>query len=84
MTRSLARAAIWNLITSAGRLDLVFTPGGTTGFHDLVRAAEPLELDGVTVLVASLDDIIRSKRAANRDKDSLSLPILERLRDELS
>lgn len=80
---SLARARVWNLVTTAGRLDLVFTPGGTAGFGDLVRAAEPLEFDGVTVLVASLDDIIRSKRFAGRYKDQLSLPILERLRDEL-
>jgi hypothetical protein len=81
---SLARARVWNLITSKGRLDLVFIPAGTNGFADLVRDAEPLELDGVTALVASLDDLIRSKRAANREKDRQSLPILERLRDELS
>lgn len=79
---SLARATVWNLVTTAGRLDLVFTPAGTTGFDDLLRDAEALEFDGMTVLVASLDDIIRSKRSAGRDKDQLSLPILERLRDE--
>jgi hypothetical protein len=35
------------------------------------------------VLVASLDDIIDSKRAANRPKDQMALPYLESLRDEL-
>lgn len=34
-------------------------------------------------LVASLDDIIDSKRAAKRPKDQMALPYLESLRDEL-
>ena len=39
--------------------------------------------DGLVVVVASLDDIIDSKRAANRPKDQMALPYLESLRDEL-
>jgi hypothetical protein len=35
------------------------------------------------VVVASLDDVIDSKHAANRAKDNASLPYLESLRDEL-
>ena len=43
-----------------------------------VEAAE-----GVTILVASLPDIVRSKEAANREKDRRALPRLRRLRDRL-
>jgi len=35
------------------------------------------------VVVASLDDVIDSKQAANRPKDLRALPYLESLRDEL-
>jgi len=36
------------------------------------------------VMVASLADIIRSKRQAGRPKDHLTLPILEALQDEIA
>lgn len=81
---SLTRAQMWNLATVAGDLDLCFVPAGTSGYKDLVRDADRIELEGQTILVASLDAIIRSKRAANRDKDALALPILEEIRDRLS
>jgi len=38
--------------------------------------------EGLVIRVASLDDIIESKRAANREKDLRALPYLESLRDE--
>lgn len=40
--------------------------------------------DGLVIRVASLDDVIASKRAANRPKDVAALPYLESLRDALS
>ena len=39
--------------------------------------------DGLTVVIASLDDIIDSKRSASRPKDQMALPYLESLRDEI-
>jgi len=74
-----------NLVTDFGEMDLTFTPAGSAGdFEGWSRNATPEEIeDGVTVLVASLDDIIDSKRAANRLKDQMALPYLESLRDEL-
>lgn len=66
---ALARARMWNLVTSAGRLDIAFEPAGIEGYDDLKRDAERFEAFGVRFLVASLDDIIRSKEAAGRPKD---------------
>lgn len=76
---SLGDARVWNLTTRAGDLDLCFEPSGTDGYEDLIRDAERVELYGVTVTVASLADVIRSKQAANRPKDQRVLPILREI-----
>lgn len=68
-----------NLVTQHGDLDLTFRPSGTDGFDDLSRAAEEKVVEGIRVLVASLDDIIRSKESAARRKDAEALPELYRL-----
>lgn len=81
---SLADAQVWNLTTDAGDLDLSFVPTGTRGFDDLVRDAVPVDIAGVTLLVASLADVIRSKEAAGREKDRVALPLLRRLLDEIA
>lgn len=73
--RLLAQSDLWSLTTDAGDLDLVFTPAGTAGYSDLRRDALELDL-GVSVLVASLRDVIRSKEAAGRPKDLAQLPAL--------
>jgi hypothetical protein len=74
-----------NLVTDFGEMDLTFAPAGNAGdFDGWSRGATSDEIeDGLMVLVASLDDIIDSKRAANRPKDQMALPYLESLRDEL-
>jgi hypothetical protein len=74
-----------NLTTDFGDLDLAFTPSGSTGGYDGWMRGATLELvaDGLVVRVAALDDIIDSKRAANRVKDQMALPYLESLRDEI-
>jgi len=60
-------------------LDLVFAPDGFETFAE--AWARRVEVDGFPV--CHLDDIIRSKRAANRAKDRESLPRLEAFRDYL-
>lgn len=74
-----------NLVTDFGEMDITFTPAGSVGdFEGWRRGATSEEIeDGLMVLVASLDDIIDSKRAANRPKDQMALPYLESLRDEI-
>jgi len=61
-------------------LDLVFAPDGIETFAE--ARSRSLLFDG-KFPVASLDDIIASKRAANRQKDRESLPRLEAFRDYL-
>lgn len=69
----------WNLTTDAGELDIAFRPSGTQGYADLRRDASSIELYEVTVDVASLADVVRSKQAANRPKDQRVLPVLREL-----
>ena len=77
---TLSRARMWNLVTSAGRIDIAFTPAGTTGYDDLAKGAVKFKAFGVHFLAASLDDIIRSKEAANRPKDREDVAILRAMR----
>ena len=74
---------ILNLVTDFGVLDLTFSPAGPQADYRQweERASSEEIADGLVVRVASLDDIIESKRAANRDKDLRALPYLESLRD---
>jgi hypothetical protein len=55
---------------------------GVRSFEGLRARAEAIEIDGVTVLVASLPDIIRSKRVARRPRDLAVLDILEKTIEE--
>ena len=82
--RTLERGDMFTLTTDFGDLDLLGTPAGTTGFEELDANAQSAELDaGLLVRVASLDDLIRMKRAADRPKDRVELEILGALRDEI-
>lgn len=70
--------------TEHGDLDVLGTPSGTEGFEDLDRSATVVELgDGLSVHVASIDDLMRMKRAAGRAKDLLHLEHLAALREEI-
>ena len=60
-------------------IDLVFAPDGIERFEDAYRRR--LEIEGFPV--CSLDDIIASKAASNRQKDRDSLPRLRAFRDHL-
>jgi len=76
---ALAGAIIWNLVTRCGDLDLTLVPAGTSGFDDLKRDAIEIRIREIHVVVASLADVIRSKEAAGREKDQLTLPTLRRI-----
>jgi len=76
------------LRTDAGDLDCLAAPDGTTGYEDLARGAVSLSYVGVDFLVASLDDLIRMKRASgqkkHRSKDREDHKALRRIRRELA
>ena len=76
---SLAAAIFWNLTTPFGDLDISFTPAATTGYRGLVAESSPFAILGVTVQLADLEAVIRSKASANRDKDRRALPVLREL-----
>ncbi len=82
--KNLSPDSIVNLTTESGDLDVTVCPSGTQGFADLRRDAVEIEAaDRLHILVASLEDVIRSKQAAGREKDRLALPRLRRLLDRL-
>ena len=80
--KTLAAGDHFTFITDLGDLDCLGIPAGTLGYDDLVKNAIDVDLDGLVVAVASLDDLIRMKRAAGRPRDLAELEILGALREE--
>jgi hypothetical protein len=80
----LGSSDIWNLTTRYGKLDLVLTPGGFEhGFDDLSPGATREQIgERLQVLVATVDQLIASKEAADRAKDRAALVELRRMRAE--
>jgi predicted nucleotidyltransferase len=66
------------------QVDFMATIHGVRSFEGLRDRATMVEVGGVGVRVAALDDIIRSKRAAGRARDRAVLEILEQAREEAS
>ncbi len=81
--RTLARGDAFTFSTGLGPLDVMGEPAGTAGYEELARTAVRSGIGGVTVLSASIDDLVRMKRAAGRTKDRIELEVLAALRDEL-
>ena len=78
--RSFEQSTTWTFVTKYGYLDIALLPDGTRGYDDLRRSATQEQLTGtVTVFVASLADVVRSKEAAGREKDRAVLPILRQV-----
>jgi hypothetical protein len=76
----LRRMKLLDLTTRFGDLDLSFEPSGTGGYTELSPRSVQYELgEGLVVAVAALEGIIRSKEAANREKDRQTLPTLRLL-----
>jgi hypothetical protein len=73
-----------NLVSDFGDIDIAFQPSGPLeGYAGWKEGAIELSIGtDVTVWVAALDDVVASKRAANRPKDQAALPYLETLRDQ--
>ena len=78
---------MWGFITKHGPLDVLLVPPdgghGHLSYEYLKQDAVLVHIgDGWAVLVASLADVVESKRIANRPKDHLALPILRKALEE--
>lgn len=81
--QTLSKGDSFTFVTDAGDLDILGTPAGTEGFKELARTAEVVDLGGIAVRIASVDSLIRMKRAAGRPKDLIEVEVLAALREEL-
>ncbi|OHV48818.1 hypothetical protein BCD48_14375 [Pseudofrankia sp. BMG5.36] len=72
--------------TPHGPLDVLIELPGVGPFDAIMRSARRYDLAGygLSIYVASLEDIIRSKETAGRTKDLILLPILYEAADQLA
>ncbi len=81
--RTLKMGDSFTCTTTAGTLDIVGTPAGSSGYEALARTATGMDVGGVMVLVAAIEDLILMKRAAGRAKDLIEVEILTAVREEI-
>lgn len=68
-TDTLQKVRFLNLQSDLGAVDVMREIPGVESFDGLWNRAIPMDLGGFVVRVASIDDLIAMKRAANRPKD---------------
>ncbi len=64
------------------QVDFMATIHGIRSFEGVRQRAVVIEIDAVPILVASLTDVVRSKKAARRPRDLAVLDILEKTLEE--
>jgi predicted nucleotidyltransferase len=69
----LSRVRFLNLHTDLGEVDVMREIPGVESFEGLLQRCVHADFGGFTVRIASLDDLIAMKRAANRPKDQSHL-----------
>jgi len=75
----------FTFVTDVGDVDILGHISGVGEYGDIRMNAVETEAFGLRLLMMSLEDVIRSKKAAGRMKDKAQLPVLEetlRLRRE--
>jgi predicted nucleotidyltransferase len=83
--RTLAGIQLLTLETSLGWLDVHRLVPGVESYEKLRERAVTIDVEGASVLVASVEDLLAMKRAAGRPQDHLDIEALEsikRLREE--
>lgn len=78
--RTLRRTSILTLETMDGWIDLLVSPSGAPDYTELRKRAERVVVDGMAILIASLDDLEAMKRAAGRPQDLIDLEEIEVIR----
>lgn len=81
--RALRAGDVFTLRTRHGDLDLLAHPDPGFDYAALLEHSISVEILGVQIRVASLDDLITMKRAAGRPKDRIELEILGALREQI-
>lgn len=82
--RTLRQTQILTLTTPDGGIDLLVDPDGAPSYNALRRHASEVDIDGITIRIASIDDLIAMKRAAGRPQDLFDVESLEIARRRLS
>jgi hypothetical protein len=74
---TLKRIDVLTLSTVAGDLDVLRAPDGAPRYDVLARRADPATIGDHAIRVASIEDLIAMKTAANREKDKADVVDLE-------
>ena len=74
--RTLRQTQILCLDTPLGGLDLLVNPAGAPPYDQLRGRADTVEVSGVSVNVASIDDLLAMKTAAGRPQDLVDIEAL--------
>lgn len=74
---TLRRVQTLTMATPAGEFDILAAPDGAPPYERLRRNADRYDLGAFAVLVASIDDLIAMKRAADRPKDRADIGELQ-------
>lgn len=75
--RTLRQTQILCLDTPLGGLDLLVNPDGSPAYQRLRDRADEVEVAGVRVRVASVDDLLAMKKAAGRPQDLVDIEALQ-------
>lgn len=78
--KTLDAVELLTLNTTAGALDVHKNLKGVRDYGGLRRRADRMDLDGASVLVASLDDLLAMKHAAGRPLDKVDIEALEEIK----
>jgi len=81
--QTLANGANFTFDTEFGSFDVLGDIAGIKSYEEMRKASQLKRIAGVEVRVASLDDLISMKRAANRVKDQLMVVEYVELADEV-
>lgn len=74
---ALKRIAILTLDTDEGPLDLLLRPDGAPPYERMRERADVVDLDGASIRVVAIDDLLSMKRAAGRPQDLADIDALE-------